>query len=320
MSLQVGQELHCILHGGRDGVISAIHGEQSPDTVRNLGGIISTGGRASIDVVWEDGSTSKQVPESIIYSVQWRIHDTVVPAKKVQEMLAFAEKTRVDQEREQREAAKLFADEKAALIAAHPHLKVPNQTLSCSKAAIANIRTELKQFKGVKFSVTQSHGSINVLWEDGVCEKKVNAIVNRYKGGNFNGMEDIYDSKSSPWTSAFGSADYIHARRNNSSRAIEVAIEHLYLALPNNLQSIPRPTAQEYEQGNTRTISVPGLNCELSELITALASAYDFTTGTFEKGDRYSRFDYLVDSVNEALSQSAQTEAESTPVYARQTG
>ena len=41
--LQIGARVHCTLYGGKDGTIYAIHGEQRPETVRTIGGAMTTG-------------------------------------------------------------------------------------------------------------------------------------------------------------------------------------------------------------------------------------------------------------------------------------
>ena len=73
-TIQQGQRVHCILHGGKDGTVVAIHGEQQPETIEQLaGGAIVMGGVANFDIVWDSGAKSPMVPESIIHGVQWKI-------------------------------------------------------------------------------------------------------------------------------------------------------------------------------------------------------------------------------------------------------
>jgi Large polyvalent protein associated domain 30 len=66
----VGTRVHSILYGGRDGVVYAIHGEQSPSSVRSIGGFMQTGGRAEFDIVFDDGTETRHLPECIIRGVQ----------------------------------------------------------------------------------------------------------------------------------------------------------------------------------------------------------------------------------------------------------
>ena len=73
------------------------------------------------------------------------------------------------------------------------------KTLSSHAATAAAIRKELKaEFPGIKFSVkSESYAggnSVSIKWEDGVTTKEVDAVVNKYQYGSFNGMEDIYEN------------------------------------------------------------------------------------------------------------------------------
>jgi hypothetical protein len=53
------------------------------------------------------------------------------------------------------------------------------------------VRAALKQaFPGIKFSVT-SKGAINVSWTNGPTKKAVAAIVDTFRGGDFDGMQDL---------------------------------------------------------------------------------------------------------------------------------
>lgn len=120
----------------------------------------------------------------------------------------------------------------AALQAANPHLVPVGQVFGKNdslNAAAKNIRIELKAaFPGVKFSVKSSRfsggDSIDVRWTDGPNGDQVDAIIDRYSAGSFNGMEDIYEYSRSAWTDAFGDAKYVHSSRALSDKAIESAI------------------------------------------------------------------------------------------------
>lgn len=69
----------------------------------------------------------------------------------------------------------------------------------CARA----IRVELKEkFPEMKFSVRSSNFSmgddVNVSYENGIPEKAIELVLNKYKDGNFDGMEDIYNYRSNP--------------------------------------------------------------------------------------------------------------------------
>jgi len=64
------------------------------------------------------------------------------------------------------------------------------------------IRKELKQaFPHIKFSVRSSNyaggDSIHIGWQNGVTEKEVEKIVNKYQYGHFDGSIDLYEYSNS---------------------------------------------------------------------------------------------------------------------------
>lgn len=83
--------------------------------------------------------------------------------------------------------------------------KIENKgKLSTSAAAAVEIRKSLKKaFPGIKFSVTSESysmgNSVNVSWTDGPMHKLVDAIVNMYRYGRFDGIQDLsYDVDIDP--------------------------------------------------------------------------------------------------------------------------
>jgi len=96
-------------------------------------------------------------------------------------------------------------------------------------AASKNAKAELKAaFPGIKFSVKTSRfsggDSMYVSWIDGPNTAQVDAIVNKYKSGNFDGMTDCYDYNTTDWNEAFGDAKYVSTSREYSDSLIESAI------------------------------------------------------------------------------------------------
>lgn len=66
-----------------------------------------TGGSAEYDIIWDDGTESKKIPECIIRGVQWRILDGFVDADGIVAARAHAEqesKRRSEAEAAQRAA------------------------------------------------------------------------------------------------------------------------------------------------------------------------------------------------------------------------
>lgn len=95
--------------------------------------------------------------------------------------------------------------------------------------AAKNVRNELKAaFPGVKFAVrTERYSggtSLNVNWTDGPTTKMVEAIVDKYQEGKFNGMEDIYEYGNRVFTDIFGGAKFVFAQRNRSDALVTEAI------------------------------------------------------------------------------------------------
>ena len=87
---------------------------------------------------------------------------------------------------------------------------------TAAKAAKA-IRKELKEaFPSIKFSVTSKNfsmgNSIDVDWMTGPTSKEVEAIINKYQYGHFNGMEDIYEHSNS--REDIPQAKYVTANRS----------------------------------------------------------------------------------------------------------
>lgn len=213
----VGTRVSTILYNRGEGFVTAIHGEQRPQTVRSLGGGVGMmGGRAEFDIVFLSGSFSRRLPECILRGVQWRILDR--PGSEAEIAVAVANAEAVERQRAADAAAADAAHETelARLRSAPEHsaLRQGDERHS-GKLAAANIRVELRHaFPGVKFSVrVLDHGSVHIRWTSGPTRQEVEAIASRYQGGHFDGMEDIYRSVRSPWCEVFGGADYVSCNR-----------------------------------------------------------------------------------------------------------
>ena len=274
-TLALGQRVHCILYGGRDGTIVAIHGTQSPATVREHG-IMVSGGSATFDIVWDDDTESHRTPEAIIRCVQWRIYDDIVSAAEIAAAKSRAALHRIQAEAAKQQAAQRRQQERAALPAAHPTLEVGTDSHSGTLAA-RNIRRQLKAaFPTTKFSVRKTHhGSLTISWTDGPTSKQVNAITAPYQTGNFDGMEDIYkDDKNNVWPDVFGGARYIFNSRNHSDALIAQAIDSVWQRWVRDSDNLPKPTPADHTAGRTWNIRIPAYcNDEAATLINeALAT------------------------------------------------
>ena len=157
----------------------------------------------------------------------------------------------ISTEWEMKQAVKASKAQK--LRAQFPHLVPANSGGSSYVIAAKNMRIELKRaFSGVKFSVRSRSFSmgdaIDVRWTDGPTSKQVNAIIHKYSGGSFNGMDDSYTYESTAWTDAFGDSKYVHAQREFSDSFVGSVIETLSKKYT-TLDGYPAPTVEEYRMG-----------------------------------------------------------------------
>jgi hypothetical protein len=227
--IQIGQKVYSGLYGGRYGVVYAIHGEQRPQTVGSIGGVIRMGGNAEFDIVFDNGTESRRLPETILYGVQWEIYPEVVSAEEIRTMREFAASETARKEAEQKKQSEEFAAAVAALKVdpRYSALQQAGQGVQASKLVAINLRREFKTaFPGVKFSVKcDGYDSVNVTWTDGPTATSVETIANKYSGGYFDGMDDMFHQTRSPWTSVFGDAKYVNVRRKHSVEAMTNAVE-----------------------------------------------------------------------------------------------
>jgi hypothetical protein len=101
--------------------------------------------------------------------------------------------------------------------------------LTGAAACAAAIRLELKEkYPNTKFSVTSETfsmgNSVSVNWTDGPEYEEIEAIVEGYQYGHFNGMEDIYEYKKDRDDNK-PSAKYTHTNKHFSEAAIQALKE-----------------------------------------------------------------------------------------------
>ncbi|MCP1674465.1 hypothetical protein J2T57_001567 [Natronocella acetinitrilica] len=279
--IALGQRVYCILHGGREGTVVSITGQQSPQSVRRIGGIGTMGGSAAFDIVWDGGARSNAIPESVMRGVQWDILDEVVSAEAVEAAKASAAAHEAEAAIE---GARQRANFEAAVQAlrADPelaHLEQGDDRHS-GKLAAANLRKELRrQFPGVKFSVRKSdYGTIRVDWTDGPTHRQVREITDRHVSASFDGMQDLESPVRTPFNCVFGGAKYIFPQRSYSAELTERAIDAVFKTYAANLDGIARPSAEESVGGALRSVAVPGLGHEtLGDLIVTARGQIDAT-------------------------------------------
>ena len=213
---QVGSRVYSGLYGGRDGIIYKINGTQKPETVGTILGFMSTGGNASFDVVFENGTISPGIPESIVRGVQWEPRDGIASADEIQQALHFADAERIRRETEAAIKKARSVEYRAQLLAKFGKWLEPvGQHSGGGKHAAKNIRKQLKKaFPGVKFSVTSDYNCVNVNWSLGPTTKAVDAIIDRYQDHHSDQTGDYMDPSPSDWTETFGGSKFVFSSRS----------------------------------------------------------------------------------------------------------
>ncbi len=160
-----------------------------------------------------------------------------------------------------KQAAKAVAAK--ALQSANPWLVPVSSKNNSLIAAAKNARIELKRaFPGVTFSVKTSRFSMGddmrVTWVDGPTADQVDAIIDRYAGGSFDGMTDSYNYTQDTWTDAFGEAKYVFSQRQNSDKALESAIRTVKAEYAGNLaaRGITEITPAQFNSGDLFNVEV----------------------------------------------------------------
>lgn len=225
-----GRKVYSGLYGGRHGIVFAVHGVPSPESVIRVGGIMSAGGRATVDVVFDSGTISRQIPESIVYGVQWKIYDEIATDDEIIKAIQFAELEEARRATEAEQAAARREAEKVSHAANNPHLTSLAQKPAKwteHRLVAANIRIELKRnFPGVKFTVTSEYGSVNVRWVDGPTSEQVKEFTGKFEIGSFNGMDDSYEyDRNATFANVFGGVKYVFETRDRTIEGIRKAWE-----------------------------------------------------------------------------------------------
>ena len=291
--LKIGQRVFSALYGGRYGIIDSVAGEQSPGTCRSIqSGCGVIGGTAHVNIIWEDGSRSPMLPEALLRSsVQWELYGNVENQETVAKMRQRAEEYADAADRKRVYDAEQFAKDTESLKKEYPWLLNPDQEANTLARASKNIRAMLKRaFPGVKFSVKKDgHRTVNITWEDGPISSQVEQHTRQFEAGRFNGMEDIYDYKRTPWNTLFGAVDMIMVHRTTSAEVIQKAIDTLWEIIPYNLRSVDKPTPDKVWSSYQL---IPNMGKDLvSEAVRALAGCHDVTEGRFILTDSsYGRF------------------------------
>lgn len=89
----VGQVISTELYGLGRGVVCSINGEQSQyGQDKNVNGVIQQGGgNAKFDIAFFNGERSRFIPECILRSAQWSIHEEVATADAVKMAIEYTD-------------------------------------------------------------------------------------------------------------------------------------------------------------------------------------------------------------------------------------
>ncbi|EMB3084072.1 LPD29 domain-containing protein [Providencia hangzhouensis] len=230
--LSVGQVVYTNLYNLGKGVIVNIHGEQKPQSIKNMYNVMVTGGNAEFDIVFFNGNKSNRLPESILHGVQWKIENETVDKETIKSLI---EKAEAHEQAEKAEEERKINEFKQGVEfqknnTEYSHLtQITSNSDKKVKIVGKNIRAELKKhFPKTKFSVRkQYYSSYHVNWTDGPTVDEVESIINKYETSRFDSYTDYHYSETSPFNVVYGGADYVFTHRDYSDEIIALAIKSL---------------------------------------------------------------------------------------------
>lgn len=145
--------------------------------------------------------------------------------------LAIEEQRRIEAIAQETAANDAYAAELARLQAGAPeyaHLTQLGEQERGGVPAAKNVRRDLKKvFPGIKFSVKSSYDTINVSWLDGPTRSEVEAVIEKYENGKFDGMTDCFNFDTSPFNAVFGGCRYTFVEREHSDELMAAATRYL---------------------------------------------------------------------------------------------
>lgn len=149
-----------------------------------------------------------------------------------------------------KEAARQLENKRVSADPENAGLLTTDTESNTTKLAAKNIRILLKKhFPGVKFSVRmRDYNAIYVSWTDGATKAAVEAIIDHFQEGNFNGMEDIYEYNDCVFNRVYGGVKYLFCDRSHSDELIAEAIAKLRSRFGENAVSVDI-TPAEYRKG-----------------------------------------------------------------------
>lgn len=230
--LSVGQVVYTNLYNLGKGVIVNIHGEQKPQSIKNMYNVMVTGSNAEFDIVFFNGNKTNRLPESILHGIQWKIEDEMVEQETIKSLIEKAEAHEQAEKAEEEQKHKEFNQgvEFQKNNNQNSHLTQITSSLDNEVKIVGkNIRAELKKhFPKTKFSVRkQHHSTYHISWTDGPTVDEVESIINKYETSRFDSYTDYHYSETSPFNVVYGGADYVFTHRDYSDEIIALAIKSL---------------------------------------------------------------------------------------------
>ena len=158
------------------------------------------------------------------------------------------------------------------------------KVLTQSAQASQRIKNILKkEYPDIKFSVKSSNyangSSVNVSWSDGIPEKELDAFLNQFQYGHFDGMIDLYKYSN---TKDMPQAKFVFGKRTVSKEKREIISKQLAELM--NIENSDMAVIPKEFMVNIRGYAYEG---PLSALVYQIAIDFDFSKGF--NGVRYKK-------------------------------
>lgn len=213
-TIEIGRRVYCILYGGRRGTIVSITGTPGQVPVRNMLGVVMTGGSSEVSIVWDNGSRSDRVFECTLWGVQWKILDEVVSSEAVAQAITNAALYDAQMKVKAENTASIFRQAMAKAEAEGQAMGLISEAEfrrsgRRGTSAAYNLRWELKR-AGIMSRVCQNgYNCLNVKIKRAEDKDRAWSIAGKYKAGRFDGMTDSYEYDPSAWGKVFGDVEYL---------------------------------------------------------------------------------------------------------------
>ena len=150
------------------------------------------------------------------------------------------------------------------------------KVLTQSAQASRTIKSILKkEYPNIKFSVKSSNyangSSVDVCWFDGVPEKELDAFLNQFQQGHFDGMIDLYEYSN---TKNMPQAKFVFGKRTVSKEKQEIIKKQLAELM--NIENSDYAVIPKDFMVNVRGYAY---ECPLSALVYQIAVNFDFSKG-----------------------------------------